>query len=110
MKKIIFAILMAVVFIGCGSNAADDKNVQAKLVVDENLNGLTLNDQFEKEHTIKDDTYRIVFAFSKDAAHTCNDFFNTQAPEYLKEHHTQFIADVSAAPSLIRTLFILPGP
>ena len=109
MKKIILAFLIAVAFIGCNSDSTTDKNIEPKLVVDKQLDKLLLKDQFDKEHPINKDTYRLVFAFSKDAAHTCNDFFNTKGPNYLQEHHSQFIADVSAAPSLIRTLFILPG-
>ncbi len=55
------------------------------------------------------DTKKIIFAFSKDIAHICNDYFVTQTPTYLSENNTQFVADVSAAPSLIRSMFILPG-
>jgi hypothetical protein len=109
MKKIIFAMLVGVLFVGCNSSSINEQNIEPKLVVDKSVDGLVLKDQFEKEHTIQKDTYRLVFAFSKDAAHTCNDFFNAQKPTYLEEHHTQFIADVSAAPSIIRSLFILPG-
>ena len=30
-------------------------------------------------------------------------------PTYLQDNNAQFVANVSAAPSLIRTIFILPG-
>jgi len=109
MKKIITAMFMALLLIGCGSDVSNEKKIEPKLVVGSYIKDLMLKDQFEKEHTIQKDTYRLVFAFSKDVAHTCNNFFNTQRPTYLEDHHTQFIADVSAAPSLIRSLFILPG-
>ena len=36
-------------------------------------------------------------------------FFNTKEADYLQKHNAQFIADVSSAPSIIRSLFILPG-
>ena len=109
MKNILFALLAAFLLIGCGSNATDNQYVQPKLVIGQSLAGLTLKDQFGKEHSLNPNTYKLIFAFSKDAAHTCNDFFDTQAPDYLEKHNAQFIADVSAAPSLIRSMFILPG-
>ena len=42
-------------------------------------------------------------------AHTCNDYFVTKEPAYLSDNNTQFVADVSSAPSIIKSLFILPG-
>jgi len=108
MTKILLGLLTTFLFIGCSSSAVVE-NVKPKLVIGQSLADLKLNDQFEKSHTLKEDTYKLVFAFSKDSAHICNDFFNTQAPTYLEDHHTQFVADVSAAPSLIRSMFIMPG-
>ena len=109
MKNILLALLVAFTFIGCNSKSDENKNIVPKLVVGKSLAGLDLKDQFEKEHTLNADTYKVIFAFDKTPAHTCNDFFNTQKPTYLQEHHVQFVADVSAAPSLIRSLFIMPG-
>ncbi len=109
MKSIIVGLIVAATFLGCSSKGAKDSAVVPKLVAGKTLEKITLNDQFEKPHTLKADTYKLVFAFSKDAAHTCNDFFKTQSPTYLQDNHTEFIADVSAAPSLIRSLFITPG-
>ncbi|WP_457745431.1 hypothetical protein [Sulfurimonas sp.] len=109
MKKIILGLALVLTFIGCSSKSDENANVTPKLVVGESVKDIQLKDQFGKSHKIEDSTYKIIFAFSKDAAHTCNDFFNTQAPTYLQDHNTQFIADVSAAPSLIRSMFILPG-
>jgi hypothetical protein len=109
MKNIILAFIAALLFIGCSSSSNENKNVQPKLVVGKSLSDLNLKDQFGKPHTLNADTYKVIFAFEKKPAHTCNDFFNTQKPTYLQDHHVQFIADVSAAPSLIRSLFIMPG-
>jgi hypothetical protein len=109
MKSIITGLILSVIFLGCSSKATEDKNIVPKLVVGKTLSSITLNDQFGKSHTLSPDTYKIVFVFAKDSAHVCNDFFKTQKPTYLKEHHTVFIADVSAAPSLIRSMFIMPG-
>ena len=109
MKSILMGFILAVAFIGCSSKGAEDSSVVPKLVVGKTFEQLTLNDQFGKPHTLRADTYKVVFAFAKDPAHTCNDFFKTQAATYLQDNHTEFIADVSAAPSLIRKFFITPG-
>ena len=109
MKKILLTLLAAFLLIGCSSSDATNTNVEPKLVVGKSLEALTLNDQNEKAHTLAKDTKTVIFAFSKDGAHTCNDYFVTQTPNYLADNKTEFIADVSAAPSLIRSMFIMPG-
>ncbi len=108
MTKILLGLLATFLLIGCSSSAIEE-NVKPKLVVGQSIADLKLNDQFEKAHTLNPNTYKLVFAFSKDSAHICNDFFDTKAPTYIKDHNAQFIADVSAAPSLIRSMFIMPG-
>ena len=109
MKKIIITLLIALSFFGCSSKGEEALNVTPNLVVGKNLNSLNLSDQFEKKHSLNATTNKVVFAFSKDVAHTCNDFFATKDADYLSTNNTQFIADVSAAPSLIRSMFIMPG-
>lgn len=108
MKKIILGLFTALLFIGCSSKATNE-NVVPKLVVGKSLSQVTLNDQFDKSHTIKPETQKVIFAFSKDGAHTCNDYFDTKKPSYLADNSTQFVADVSAAPAIIRSLFIMSG-
>jgi len=109
MTKILLAFMMTLTFIGCSSKGEDLSLVTQKLSVGNNLSTFKLNDQFEKEHSLDDSTTKLIFAFAKDAAHICNDFFDTKEASYLTDNKTQFIADVSAAPSLIRNMFILPG-
>ena len=109
MFKILTAAVLIVLFSACSSSDDNLANVTAKIVVGESLTPLTLNDQFEKSHTLSSDTKTVIFALSKDAAHTCNDFFKTKKKSYLEDNNAAFIADVSAAPSLIRSMFILPG-
>ncbi len=109
MKKIILGALTAtLLFAGCSSKETNE-NIVPKLVLGKSLEKVSLTDQFEKVHKIDATTKTVVFAFSKDGAHTCNDYFNTKPATYLQDNNTQFIADVSAAPSLIRSLFIMPG-
>ena len=108
MKKIFTSLLIALLFIGCSSKAVDE-NITPKLVVNKSLNALSLNDQNDNTHKVSTTTKTIVFAFSKDGAHTCNDYFVSKSPSYLADNNTLFVADVSAAPSLIRSMFIMPG-
>jgi hypothetical protein len=108
MKKILLTLLTVFLLVGCSSSDATT-NVAPKLVLGKNLASLTLNDQHGKSHTLAKDTKTIVFAFNKPSAHTCNDFFVTKDPSYLNDHKVAFVADVSAAPSLIRSMFIMPG-
>ncbi len=109
MIKIITALTLALLISACGAKEEVAQNVEAKIVVGKSLSGLTLQDQFEKEHTLKPSTTKVIFAFDKESAHTCNDFFVTQSATYLDDNNAEFIADVSAAPSIIKSLFILPG-
>lgn len=109
MTKIVTAFIIALIFIGCSSSEVDAKNVAPKLVVGKSLENLGLIDQFDKAQKITNDTKTVIFAFSKKGAHTCNDYFASQKEDFLQAHHTFFIADVSAAPSLIRSMFIMPG-
>ncbi len=109
MKNILLTLILSFAFLGCSAKTPEDKNIQAALVTGKSLAKLTLNDQFGKAHTLSADTTKVIFAFAKDTAHTCNDFFKTQKDDYLSAHHAAFIADVSAAPSLIRSMFIMPG-
>ena len=102
MTKILTALIAAFLFIGCSSTAGE-QNIEPKLVVGKTID-LNLNDQYEKAQSIPADTKTVIFAFSKDSAHTCNDYFETKAPAYLAQHKTIFVADVSAAPSLIRSM------
>jgi hypothetical protein len=107
--KILASILTALLFLGCSSKATEDENIVPRVVVNYSLESLKLNDQNGKPHTISADTKTVVFAFSKDVGHTCNNFFATKADSYLSDNNTMFIADVSGAPSLIRSMFIMPG-
>lgn len=109
MKKIFTGLLTLLLFIGCSSNATVDKEIEPKLVVKQSLADLTLNDQNEKLQGIDTDTKKVVFAFSKENGHICNDFFASKDDSYLSDNKTQFVADISAAPSLIRSMFIMPG-
>ncbi|MBU1659793.1 hypothetical protein KKG72_12205 [bacterium] len=109
MKKILLGILTALMFLGCSSKDATEHAVEPKLVVEQSLKNLNLHDQFGTPHAIGSEIKKVVFAFSKDVGHSCNDFFATKGETYLQDNNAVFVADVSGAPSLIRSMFIMPG-
>ncbi|MEA1920694.1 MAG: hypothetical protein U9N52_12705 [Campylobacterota bacterium] len=106
MKKIALALVVALAFIGCSD---EEIVVEPKLVVGKSIESLKLKDQFDQVKGIHADTKKVMFAFSKDMGHLSNDYFNTKEPTFLADNNTIFIADVSSAPSLIRSMFIMPG-
>jgi len=109
MKYFIVGLLSALVFSACSSKETQEQNIEPKIRVEKSVADLILNDQHEKAHSITADTKTLIFAFSKEVGHTCNDFFATKSDTYLNDNNALFIADVSAAPSLIRSMFIMPG-
>jgi len=108
MKNIFLTMILAFSFIGCNSKSDENKNVEPKLVVGKNLSDMKLKDQNEKPQTITQDTRIVFFSFSKPTGHACNDFLEKKPANFLQEHHALYVADVSAAPSLIKSMFILP--
>lgn len=109
MKNVILGLLVSLVFLGCNSKEVNPKDLEPKLVVNQSTEAFTLNDQHDAVHTISANTKTLVFAFSKDMGHTCNDFFATKSDTYLNDNKAMFVADVSGAPSVIRSMFIMPG-
>lgn len=78
------------------------------ITVDKNIEQFKLYDQFDQPHNISSKTKKIIFAFSKDVGHNVNDFLEKEDKNYLSRHNTQFVIDLSAAPGMIRSLFIIP--
>ena len=108
MKNIILSLLLALSFIGCSSKSDENKNVEAKLAVGKSLADLKLNDQNEKPTTLTQDTKIVFFSFAKPTGHACNEFLESKPANFLAEHKAVYVADVSAAPSLIKKMFVLP--
>jgi len=109
MKNGLIGLLITLAFVGCSGKDNATQNIEPKLVLEKSTASLSFNDQHEKAHTISTDTKTLIFAFSKDIGHTCNDFFATKNDTYLNDHKAMFVADVSSAPSVIRSMFIMPG-
>ena len=108
MKNIIVALLVAFSFIGCSSQSKETNNVEPKLVVGKSLADFKVNDQNGKPQTLSDETKIVFFSFSKPTGHMCNAFLEKQPADFLAQHHAVYVADVSAAPSIIKSMFILP--
>jgi hypothetical protein len=108
MKKIIAALAIALLFLGCSSNSQENKNVEAKLAVGKSLASFQLNDQNGKTEHLKPDTKIVFFSFSKPIGHTCNAFLEAHPADFLAKHNAVYVADVSPAPTLIKKMFILP--
>lgn len=106
MKKILLVLVVALSFIGCSEEKI---TIEPQIVVGKSLESLKLKDQFGQVKSINADTKKVIFAFSKDMGHLSNEFFHTKEPTFLADHNTIFIADVSGAPSFIRSMFIMPG-
>ena len=109
MKSIVLGLITALFLVGCSADKQANVNVEPLLVVGKSLSDLKLNDQFEKSHTLNEKTNKVIFVFSDDMGHLTNDYFITKEPSYLSDNNTQYVADISGAPSLIRSMFIMPG-
>jgi len=107
MKQVLLGLVIAMLFLGCARD--ETAAVKSKMAVGESLEALTLKDQFNTPQSLNAETKKVIFAFSKDMGHMSNAYFDKQDPNFLAEHNAVFVADVSSAPSLIRSMFIMPG-
>ncbi len=106
MKFLLTLLSLTLFFVGCSADKAP-KDVEAKLYKKADLSDLKLPDQHGKPHGIGNDTRYLIFSFSKDVGHKCNEFLQGHEADYLPKHHALYIADISAAPSLIKSMFIM---
>jgi len=116
-KKIILSLLALIivavggVFLVNGKNnydatkysatATDGINVGSKIT-------FTLPDQFDKAHTLTNDTKKLILVFAKATGHTVKEFLKTQSADYLSKKNALFVADISPMPTVIRNTFALP--
>ncbi len=68
----------------------------------------TLPDQFDKSHSINNDTKILILSFAKASGHMVKEFLQTQDKNYLSNKNAYFIADISPMPTVIRNTFALP--
>lgn len=82
--------------------------LNAQINVGENLKSYSFEDQFEKVHTLTDDTKKVIFVFTKDNGHIMKEFMTNKNPDFLSSKGIDFIADISGMPSLIARFFAIP--
>jgi hypothetical protein len=68
----------------------------------------TLDDQFEKRHTVSAEDRIVLISFERDVSNAVNAFLEKQPRGFLKVHNAKYIADISAMPTIISKLFALP--
>ena len=116
-KKILFGVLGflivggGILFFINGKDTYDatkyNANVSNGLNVGSTIS-FTLPDQFDKAHTLTDDTKILILVFAKATGHTVKEFLKKQDSNYLPKRDALFIADISPMPTIIRNTFALP--
>jgi hypothetical protein len=70
---------------------------------------LTLEDQFEKKHTIKPQNYKTyIFSAQRDTSEWMDQFLQTKEKNFLEQNQAVYISDISSMPSFVTSLFALP--
>lgn len=75
--------------------------------VGSDLSKLVVNDQFDKELNVSNEIKKVFVVFSKDLAAQIKEFLEKN-PNYLKDNSAIYLADVSAAPSFVTNMFMVP--
>jgi uncharacterized protein YxeA len=116
-KKIILGILALIILAVGGLFLLNGKdNYDASKYSTTATNGLnvgskitfTLPDQFDKAHTLTNNTKKLILVFAKATGHTVKEFLKTKESDYLSQRNALFIADISPMPAVIRNTFALP--
>ena len=68
----------------------------------------TLPDQFDKTHTLANETQKMIFAFTKDTGHIIKVFMLEKPKGFLEGRKAVIVADISAMPVVIQNTFALP--
>ena len=68
----------------------------------------TLEDQFEKQHTVSKTDTIVMVSFERDVSSVVNDFLNAQKKGFLADNNAKYISDISAMPKIITKMFALP--
>ena len=116
-KKILLGVIGVLVigggalFVMNGKDNYDASKYSAKATKGLNAGStisFTLPDQFDKPHSLTDDTKKLILVFAKSTGHTVKGFLKQQDKNYLPQRHTLFVADISPMPVVIRNTFALP--
>ena len=96
MKKILIMLFVTFVTFANALNIGDS------------LPTFSIKDQFEKAHTLKNDTQTIIVASGKGTSEIIRDYLLKQEGDFLTKNNAAYIADISGMPSLIAKFFALP--
>lgn len=96
MKKILFTLLV----ISCTFLFAD-------LKVNDHLPFEHYQNQFDEDMIIDEKTKLVIVTFTKDNGAIINEFLEKNT-EFLKEKNAHYLADVSAVPSFVMSMFMKP--
>jgi len=69
---------------------------------------IKIKNQFNKSIQISSETKTVLFSNSKSSSKKLNSFLKNRSGDFMKNHRTHFIADVSGMPFLISKFFALP--
>lgn len=78
------------------------------LNINDALPTITFNDQFEKTHTISNDTKMILVAYDKDISASLKEVLLSKNDNYLKDNKIVYVADITGMPYLIAKFFAIP--
>jgi len=110
-RNLIFGLLAIALLIGGCSNKENTNEVQkAKfedIKVGNQLADFMIEDQFDKKHTLTNETKKVLFAFSKPTGHIMKIYMGLKPIDYLSSRNILFIADVSGMPKIIFNMFAL---
>jgi hypothetical protein len=96
-KKILLSL-----FISCSLWANVPFNINDK------IGNFSLLNQFDAKQTIDNSVEMIIVSFEKDTGAQLNEFLSQQTPDFLQQHKTVFIANISGMPMVITKMFALP--
>ncbi|NQY94301.1 MAG: hypothetical protein HRT43_09070 [Campylobacteraceae bacterium] len=69
---------------------------------------ITLDDQFEKTHTVSLESKRVLVAYDKSMSTILKEFLLEKEDDFLTKNKTVYIGDISGMPSLISRFFAIP--
>ena len=78
------------------------------LKVGDDFPSITLDDQFEKTHTVSLESKRVLVAYDKSMSTILKKFLLEKEDDFLTKNKTVYIGDISGMPSLISRFFAIP--
>lgn len=110
-KNLIYGLLIiGLLFTGCSNKENTNIVQKAKfedVKVGNRLADFTLDDQFDKKHSLTNKTKKVLFAFSKPTGHIMKVYMGVRDVNYLSSRDILFVADVSGMPKIIFNMFAL---